>query len=566
MTLSTAVDSEAPLPPPRARTKQIPDLLSPLPCMRLDVPALQHALTSGFATGVPESVFDDILERAALPPSTWDPAYFAHDLFLDEFVATCFHVTIDRERLPVHRSWLVRVLSSPPSSRATVDYRRAILSELTESPDMRRQLEQIYLTLVRLRSQFVRATLSPRVGVAERRLDILATAKKVVDMMAAAFAHAKSGLARLRDFGTQVQQTDAYRRLADLLDYDDHLAKVDIRLRLGSDGRIRELEVLAAQANNTNRFYHSWLGRFWNRLLLWMHGYHFSNGEVMARLSDEVAQGIEHELGVFFQLLGDMELYLAGLAFRDVAQGRGLHVCLPDLIAPDADALPPAPREVRGLFNPLLLSSCPNVVPCDLVTQQHAMTLILTGPNSGGKTRLLQSIALAQILAQTGLFVPASRAQLRWANGLFASFIQPPNVEQVEGRLGTELLRIRSLFEKVGTGDMVVIDELCSGTNPSEGQEMFQLVISLLAQLHPQAFIITHFLQLAAELRQHPPVEHLAFRQVEIDANQRPTYQFIEGVAATSLAYRTAARLGVTRQELAALVDTSKRARAKGDE
>ena len=157
------------------------------------------------------------------------------------------------------------------------------------------------------------------------------------------------------------------------------------------------------------------------------------------------------------------------------------------------------------------------------------MTVIVTGPNSGGKTRLLQSVAIAQMLGQSGFFVPAREATLGVAPGLFVSLIEEATADQIEGRLGMELIRIRSLFEKLRVGSMVVLDELCSGTNPSEGEEIFELVISLLGELGPQAFITTHFLQLAARIAAHPPVPKLAFFQVELDQHQFSTYRFIPG-------------------------------------
>jgi DNA mismatch repair protein MutS2 len=187
------------------------------------------------------------------------------------------------------------------------------------------------------------------------------------------------------------------------------------------------------------------------------------------------------------------------------------------------------------------------------------MTVIVTGPNSGGKTRLLQSSAIAQLLGQAGFFAPFREGRLGLAHGLFVSLIEEATADQTEGRLGAELIRIRSLFEKLRPGSMVLLDELCSGTNPSEGEEIFELVITLLAELAPQAFITTHFLNLAARIAKTPPVSGLAFFQVELDQHQFPTYGFVPGVAETSLAHRTAARLGVTREELLALVEASKR-------
>jgi DNA mismatch repair protein MutS2 len=236
-------------------------------------------------------------------------------------------------------------------------------------------------------------------------------------------------------------------------------------------------------------------------------------------------------------------------------------VCLPELVEPARLRSSSAPPHVvRALFNPLLLSQGVDVVPCDLDTPRHDMTVIVTGPNSGGKTRLLQSVALAQMLGQAGFFVPAREAVLGVAPGLFVSLIEEATADQSEGRLGMELIRIRSLFEKLRVGSMVVLDELCSGTNPSEGEEIFELVITLLGELQPQAFITTHFLQLAARIAAHPPVPKLAFFQVELDQHQFPTYRFMPGVAQTSLAHRTAARLGVTREELLSLIEASKRA------
>jgi DNA mismatch repair protein MutS2 len=170
------------------------------------------------------------------------------------------------------------------------------------------------------------------------------------------------------------------------------------------------------------------------------------------------------------------------------------------------------------------------------------------------------------MLGQSGFFVPAREARLGIAPGLFVSLIEEATADQSEGRLGMELIRIRSLFEKLRVGSMVVLDELCSGTNPSEGEEIFELVLTLLAELQPQAFITTHFLQLAARIADNPPVPRLAFFQVELDQHQFPTYRFVGGVASTSLAHRTAARLGVTREELLSLIEASKRAhRVKAD-
>lgn len=125
-----------------------------------------------------------------------------------------------------------------------------------------------------------------------------------------------------------------------------------------------------------------------------------------------------------------------------------------------------------------------------------------------------------------------------------------------------ELLRIRDLFERLEVGGLVVVDELCSGTNPSEGEEIFELVMGLLAELRARAFVTTHFLRFASRLEAERPVPGLAFLQVALDANDAPTYRFEPGVAKTSLARQTAERLGVTREEIGALIRSKLRPQA----
>ena len=142
--------------------------------------------------------------------------------------------------------------------------------------------------------------------------------------------------------------------------------------------------------------------------------------------------------------------------------------------------------------------------------------------------------------------------------------IQETKADQAEGRLGTELVRIRELFERVPPGAMVILDELCSGTNPSEGEEIFELVVGMLSKLEPQAFITTHFLAFAARLERERKIETLRFLQVELGPEQQATYQFVPGVARTSLASHAAARLGVTREKLLELVNRNSRL-SKGD-
>ena len=346
-----------------------------------------------------------------------------------------------------------------------------------------------------------------------------------------------------------MQQGEAYRSLADLLRYDAQLATLSVNLAVGADGRIRGFEIAGVREHSENPFVNPVWKRWLAKIELFLRGFRFGDAEVMARLVDAVFSGLEAELVAFVQLLGDLEFYLGGLGFRDRAEAAGLAVCLPDLVGPDE------PRRLLGLFNPLLLMNGVTPVPCDLVSQRFASTVLVTGPNSGGKTRLLQSLGLAQLLAHAGSFVPARSGAIALTPGLVVSLIEEVRADQSEGRLGMELVRIRALFERLPPGAMVLLDELCSGTNPSEGEEIFELVVSMLTRLRPQAFITTHFLAFAARLERERKLMDLGFLQVELGVDRRPTYQFVPGVARTSLAGHAAERLGVTGEQLLSLIE-----------
>jgi DNA mismatch repair protein MutS2 len=248
------------------------------------------------------------------------------------------------------------------------------------------------------------------------------------------------------------------------------------------------------------------------------------------------------------QLICHLELYTVARSFAADARSRGLEVCLPSV---EADA----ELEIEALFNPLLLALMDRPVPTNLESTSTSRISLVTGPNSGGKTRLLQAVGIANVLAHCGLYAPCARARMPLAAGLFASIVELDRADQSEGRLGTELVRLRNLFESVPPGSIVLLDELCSGTNPSEAIEIVDMVLRLLRQIEPHALVTTHFLDFANRLQSQGSSEGLAFLQAEVDDRQGATFRFIPGVATTSLAVGTAQRLGVTFEELKKLLE-----------
>lgn len=535
-----------------------PDLLFFDADCRVDVVLLERALVFGFSAGDTNRAFERAVDNARCPTSSFHAESFARDLFIDEFLAKCFKIRIEGKSYAPSQVYLQRVLCNPLADERAVHQRQQILRQLLDEPVHRDRVETLYKALVALRDTLSSGDFSARVDPNLRRLDILRQFAALIRHMTH-FHGASSALTRLADFADGVIASQGFVFLEDLLRYEENYAHVDVRLQLGSDGAVRQFEVLSNTTHPSPLGTH-WLGRVWRRLVVMAKGYRVTENEVLSRLIFSAFDGIRDVIPVLFQVIGDLEFYLGAVHFCEASASRGRAPTFPELLDPAAGE----PTTLVGLVNPFLVFEGVHTVPTDVTAHASSIT-ILTGPNSGGKTRLMQAIALTQLLAQAGLPVPAERARINRTHGLFVSMFEEVRADQPEGRLGMELLRIRRLFEEVRPGDVIILDELCSGTNPSEGEEIFQLVIELIAQLRPQVWISTHFLQFAQSLerqqREQPPEQYpsLSFLRVCLDENEHPTYRFEPGVAQTSLAHRTAARLGVTRDELQRLVTLAKK-------
>ncbi|MDB4990560.1 MAG: mismatch repair protein [Myxococcaceae bacterium] len=532
-----------------------PDLLHPDPKLVVDAAGLEKVLAFSFVAGDDAGVLATALDSAPIAASDFDPACFFDELFVTELARGVMRVQIKHRNVALNEGYLLRLLSHPPRDPRAVTLRSEIWRELADQPALRHAVEVVYLHVGALRRLFEgEGRVNIKGEQARRRLDILKSVQQTFAAMAAPeLQGSTSQLTRIAGYAAHVQDSAAMRQLDELMRYENERAYADLTVQLAADGSVRGLKIVGVREDVQSRYHvpvlQQWLGRAW----LWLKGYRVTEGEVLDRWLDQVFDGVCAFIPPLLQLLGDLELYLSGLAMRDHLMARGLTVCLPEW------AEPGQPSQIEGLFNPLLVALDVTPVTCSLELGALSSTTLLTGPNSGGKTRLLQAVGLLQLCAHAGMFVPASSARLPRIPGIFASLSQAASAEQAEGRLGTELLRIRMLFERARPGYLVLIDELCSGTSPSEGEELFRLVLELLAELAPVALVSTHFLKFAAALSHDPSMPTLHFLQVELDGCERPTYRFIPGVATTSLARQTAARLGVTREELRALMQRAKR-------
>jgi DNA mismatch repair protein MutS2 len=406
----------------------LPDLLFPHGTATTDEVFLEELLEMAFLGSDPGNRIDEALETMGLATSGSERPGFENQVFLSELIETCFSIEIGEQRYPIHKRFLHRVLAAPAIDEETIRFRQAILIEVDGHPSLRADLYRLYLELFRLLSLFKAPRSGLRIDYTSFRLEILQQAKRVIDLMAESFSPAKSGLRRIPETGVRIRHTPEYRLLDSLLDYEDRLADLNLNVRIAADGRIRSLRIERLVENSANPFYRSPVHRWLDRFKLLLLGLRLDRREMVNRVIVGVYLEIAPALRTLLQVLGHLELYLAALGFRATAKRRGLEVSIPELSTG-------CRLELDGLFNPLLLHDGGTPVPCDVTTTSAETIVVVTGPNSGGKTRLLQAIGLAQLLAQSGLFVPARHARLPVVQGLFASLVDEAAAHQTEGRL-----------------------------------------------------------------------------------------------------------------------------------
>jgi DNA mismatch repair protein MutS2 len=353
--------------------------------------------------------------------------------------------------------------------------------------------------------------------------------------------HASDKLGSLRKHAAHVR-AELDRRARDLLDdkrwadalqdrfYTQRDERCVLPIKVEARGRVRGIVHGTSHSGQTVFVEPEALIELGNQLVLALHAVADEERRILAQLSGFVAEDAEALLAAI-EIAAELDALAAG-----ADQAEALRASAP-AIDPDGGV------ELLLARHPLMELGGRACVPND-VRLARGSALVVSGPNAGGKTVALKTTGLAVLMARAGLHVAAAPASsLPWIERVESDIGDAQSLEKDLSTFSGHLVRLAGILRTATRGTLVLLDELCVGTEPEQGAALAQAVLEALVERGAQVMVATHYERLKALAAGDPRFANASVG-FDLDA-MLPTFQLHLGVPGTSGALALARRLAL---------------------
>ncbi len=275
-------------------------------------------------------------------------------------------------------------------------------------------------------------------------------------------------------------------------------------------------------------------------------------------LAKEEQEEIQRILAALSGLIGgyadEISEIVDAIAALDLALACGKYAFSIHAVEP---VLTPFPEDRHSLPDPIMrliearhpLLDEKEVVPIDIRLEHGTHTLVITGPNTGGKTVSLKTAGLLVLMAQSGLHIPAlSGSHLSVFSNVFADIGDEQSIEQSLSTFSGHVTNIVRILQRAGRRTLVLLDELGAGTDPQEGSALARAILTFMMKRRTPSLIATHYPELKVFAHRAEGVQNAS---VEFDPKSlKPTYRLLIGIPGRSNALAIARRLGISEEIL----------------